>query len=812
MPAPQKHFFPTAAHAIRAAAFLLALIPAAALSAQSQIDRTTLPIPPPPFQGTITHDFATSTLTPPTPITAPKGAPNVLLILIDDAGYGQTATFGGIIPTPPLSTLAANGLRFTRFGVEALCSPTRAALLTGRNNPAVGMGTITNWSNGFPGYTASIPRSAAMLPEVLRDNGYATACIGKWHLIPDPETTASGPLDHWPTHQGCDYYYGFLNGETDQWFPQLVEGTQPTRMTPPPGRAADYTLSEDLANHAREWILEQKGIAPEKPVFLYFATGATHAPLQAPKAYIDQFKGKFDMGWDVYREQTFARQKALGVIPADAVLTPRPPEIPAWNSLTSDEQKLAARLMEVFAAEYAQADHEVGRVLDAFRQTGQLDNTLVIYIAGDNGASLEGGLKGTDNMPEQVNNVEQPASEIVKHLDDIGGPTTEPHYPVGWAWAGNTPFQWGKRIGSHLGGTRDPMVLSWPGHITDAGAIRAQYTHVIDIAPTVLEAAGLPIPKSVNGVPQQRMDGISLLYTLTNPQAPERHTVQYSEMMGNLSIYDHGWMAADRSGLLPWQFTTNFTAPPWELYNLTTDYSEAHNLATEQPAKLKQLQSLFDREAEANQVFPIDPRIVGRAHQNPGPPPGTDHFTYYAGTGHLPNGVSPVTINRTHTITATVTIPEGSANGVLVMDGGHGAGYSLYLKDGVPSYTYNYFNRDVITIAAKHPLPPGPATIKLQFDYEGPGNGKPATITLSVNGHQQATAHLAHTVPLVYSYDGAFDVGENSPSPVGPYTAPFPFTGTLQKLEIKSIPPAKPNTAETTAQQSAEQKMAELKN
>jgi len=544
------------------------------------------------------------------------------------------------------------------------------------------------------------------------------------------------------------------------------------------------------------------------------ATGATHAPLQAPKSYIAQFKGRFDMGWDVYREQTFARQKALGVIPAGTVLTPRPPEIPAWSSLTPDEQKLAARLMEVFAAEMAQADHEVGRVLDAFRQTGQLDNTLVIYISGDNGASLEGGLKGTDNMPAQVNNVQLPTSEIVKHLDDIGGPDTEPHYPVGWAWAGNTPFQWGKRIGSHLGGTRNPMVLSWPGHIAEPGSIRTQYTHVIDIVPTILEAIGLPQPTSVNGTAQQRMDGTSLLYTLNSPAAPERHTIQYSEMMGNLSIYDHGWVAADRSGLLPWQFSTTFTAPPWELYNLNTDYSEAHDLAAENPTKLHELQTLFDREAKANNVYPIDPQLVGREHHNPGPPPGTDHYTYYGGTGHLPNGVSPTTINRPHSIVATIEIPAGGANGVLACEGGHGAGYTLYLRDGIPSYTYNYFGREITTIAAKHPLPPGPATIALNFEYGGPGKGGPAEIHLWVNNERVASAHLTHTVPITYGYDGAFDIGENSSSPIGPYTAPFTFTGTIDKIEIHSIPPPTPvaRAAETTTQKAAAAHIAELIN
>ena len=672
----------------RASAFCGAMLFAASASMPAQdVDRTILPIPPEPFRGRITDSVKTSNRVPSRPVRAPKGAPNVLLVLIDDAGYGQTGTFGGIIPTPTIDALAKSGLRYTHFGVAALCSPTRASLLTGRNNHAVGMGTLTNWSNGYPGYTGSIPRSAAMLPEILRANGYSTACIGKWHLIPDEETTDAGPYEHWPTHQGCSEYYGFLGGETNQWFPQLTEGTTAVSMTPPPGSTAnDYILNDALADHARDWILKQKGVDPEKPVFMYFAPGGTHAPLQVQKEWIDRFRGKFDMGWDVYREQTLARQKELGVVPQDTVLTPRPPEIPAWDSLTPDEKKVASRLMEVFAGMMAQTDYEIGRVLDAFRETGQLDNTMVILIAGDNGASLEGGLKGTDNLPAAVNNVDVPASEVVKHLDDLGGPNTEPHYPVGWAWAGNTPFQWGKRMGSHFGGTRDPMVISWPGHIQQPGGLRTQFTHVIDILPTVLEAAGLPQPKMVNGVAQQPVDGTSLLYTLNEPNAPERHAVQYSEMMGNLSIYDHGWIAADRSGLLPWEFKTDFKAPPWELYDVRKDYSEANDVASTQPAKLKQLQAVFDAEAKKYRVYPIDPSIVGRNHHPPGPPPGTDHYTYFAGgTGHLPNGVSPVTIGRTHTITAHIELPADGAQGVLVADGGQFAGYSLYLDHGRPA-------------------------------------------------------------------------------------------------------------------------------
>jgi arylsulfatase A-like enzyme len=723
----------------------------------------------------------------------PAGAPNVLLILLDDAGYGQTATFGGPIPTPTLDTLASDGLRFTRFHVTALCSPTRSALLTGRNNHAVGMGTITNWSTDAPGYTGSIPKSAAMVSDILRQNGYATASLGKWHLIPDPETTLAGPFDHWPTHQGFDYFYGFLGGETDQWHPELIDGTQPASLTPPAGREDDYTLTEDLATHARAWILRQKSLAPDRPVFMYFAPGATHAPLQAPRRWIEPFKGRFDMGWDEYRRLVFERQKALGVIPADTVLTPRPPEIPAWDSLDPDRKKVAARLMEVFAGFMAQADHEVGRVIDAFRETGQLDNTLVLYIAGDNGASLEGSLDGTDNIMEQVNGLRTPAAEVLRHLDEIGGPLSNPHYPVGWAWAGNTPFQWGKRIGSHLGGTRDPMVVSWPARIRDRGQTRSQYEHVIDVFPTILEAAQIRQPPSVNGVTQQVVDGISFLDVLTNPSAPERRTQQYFEMHGNRSIYDGGWVAAQRSGLLPWTTADAGAAPPaWELYDLTHDYSEANNLASAQPEKLEQLKRAFDAVAARNKVFPIDPRVNERAHPNPPPPGGRPFYTFYAGATHLFDATAPGTRNRTHTISVYVDIPRGGADGVLVADGGTASGYALYIKDGRPAYTYNYFRREVTTIAAPDRLAPGKARIDLHFAYEGGGEGKGATVTLTVNGNKAGEARLARTVPHVYTYDETFDVGEDSATPVGPYTAPFRFAGTIERVELRADAPIRP--------------------
>lgn len=722
--------------------------------------------------------------------TAPTRPPNVLLVMLDDGGYAQTSAFGAPIPTPTLDALAAGGLRYTRFHVTSLCSPSRASLMTGRNNHAVGMGSLTHWSTDQPGYTGSIPRSAAMLPEILQRHGYATAAIGKWHLIPDPEATPAGPFDHWPTSRGFDYYYGFIGGETDQWAPDVREGVTATRLQPPPGREADYTLTEDLAEHARAWIFRQQGIAPDRPLFLYVAPGGVHAPLQAPKRWIEPFKGQFDMGWDVYRTQVFERQKRLGVIPPETVLTPRPAEIPAWDSLSTDEKKVAARLMEVFAGFMAQTDHEIGRIIDALRQTGQLDNTLILFIAGDNGASLEGSLTGTANVMEAINGLPTPAAEVVKQLDAIGGPTTNPHYPVGWAWAGNTPFQWGKRISSHLGGTRAPLVVSWPARIRSGGATRAQYHHLIDVLPTVLDAAGIPLPNTVNGVAQQPVDGVSFLPTLTNPTAPETRRTQYYEMHANRAIYHDGWVAAQRSGNVPWPEGIAKTPPAWELYDIASDYSQSRDLASEQPAKLAELKTLFDVEAAKNKVFPLDARVAERSKPNAPPPGGRPFYTFYPGTTHLYDAAAPATRNRTHTFTAYVDVPASGADGVLVAEGGLASGYALYVKDGRPAYTYNYFRRPVTTITAEKPLPAGRSTITLHFAYDGGGVGKAATVTLTVNGAKAAEARLPQTVPVVYSYDETFDVGEDTATPAGPYVAPFRFTGTIDRVELRSEPAA----------------------
>jgi arylsulfatase len=557
-------------------------------------------------------------------------------------------------------------------------------------------------------------------------------------------------------------------------------------MVAPPGREQDYTLNEDLADKAIAWIKSEKSLAPDKPFFVYYAPGASHAPLQAPRAWIDKFKGQFDMGWDRYREIVLERQKKLGVVPADTILTSRPASIPAWDSLTPDQKKVAARLMEVYAGFTAQSDHELGRVIDAIGVLGQLDNTLIIYIAGDNGASLEGGLYGTTNAMAQVNGIQESTADMLAKLDELGGPHTNPHYPVGWAWAGNAPFQWGKRIASHLGGTRDPMVVYWPDRIKDAGGIRYQFEDVTDIAPTILEAAGLPEPVEVNGVKQQHVDGISMLSTFASASAPGQRTSQYFEMMGNRAIYDDGWMASARSGMLPWLYSAapeSMMQQPWELYHLSEDYSEANDLAKKYPDKLKQLQALFDTEAKKNQVYPLDPRTGGRQ-----PRPTSSHFTYYAGTGHLYVSLTPAYENHSHTITAYIDIPKQGANGVLVADGAESGGFSLFLKDGKPSYTYNYFQRQITTINSPAALPPGPAKIVLKFTYDGGGTGKGAVATMLVNDRPVGEARIPQTVPVAFSFEDTFDIGEDSASPVGDYQGPFPFTGVIERIDFDILP------------------------
>ncbi len=763
---------------------ITSLFPLPALAATSKV----LPVPEPEFQGKVGITYKDSQPDFPKPIAAPAKAPNVLLVLLDDEGFGQTSTFGGPIATPALTHLAERGLRYNQFHVTALCSPTRAALLTGRNHHSVSTGVVQELASGYPGYTSILPKSAATVAEVLRQNGYNTAAFGKWHNTPDYETSAAGPFDRWPTQLGFDYFYGFLGGDTNQWSPALVENTKRIQK---PSNNPDYHLTSDLADRAISWIRTQQSIAPDKPFFAYLATGATHAPHHAPKEWIEKYKGKFDQGWDKLREETFTRQKQLGAIPASAKLTPRPKELPAWDSLSKEEQKLYAHQAEVFAGFTAHTDAEIGRVIDAIDQLGELDNTLVIYIAGDNGASAEGGLTGSVNELKVFNGLAEDPKQLLASLDDLGSPKTFNHFHAAWAWAVNTPFQWTKQIASHFGGTRDPLVIAWGDRIQDRGGLRTQFHHVIDIAPTILEAAGVTPPTIVNGVKQQPIEGTSLAYTFDNPDAPSRRTTQYFEMFGNRAIYDRGWVAAARHGRLPWEAVsaTTFEQDPWELYNITEDFSEANNLAEQNPAKLKQLKQLFLAEARKYDVLPLDDRILNRfdVSSRPSLVAGRTHFTYYPGAVGIPEGSAPDLKNKSFSITAAIEIPKDNdkAEGVLVSQGGRFAGWSFFLNDGKPTFAYNFLGADRTEIEATEKVPVGASNVRFEFAFDGGTPGAGGTGKLFVNDKPVGEGRIAKTVPYRWGLDETFDVGRDLGTPVvEDYKSPFAFTGNLQKVTL----------------------------
>lgn len=720
-------------------------------------------------------------------IRAAANAPNIVIVLLDDVGFGAAGAFGGPAPTPTLDRLAQRGLRYNAFHTTALCSPTRAALLTGRNHHSVATGQITELATGFDGYTSVIPKSTATIAELLRQHGYNTSAWGKWHNTPVWETSIAGPFDRWPTGMGFEKFYGFIGGESHQYEPPLYDGTLAVERPKKPG----YTLNEDLADQAIAWMRLQKSIAPEKPFFVYFAPGATHAPHHVPKEWSDKFKGQFDQGWDKLREEIFERQKKLGVIPASAKLTPRPPQIPAWESLTPERKKIASRLMEIYAGYLAQTDSEVGRLVDAIKELGVFDNTLFIYIVGDNGASGEGTPYGVLNESSVLNGVPEDPSVVLKHLDELGGPTAYNHYPVGFAWACDTPFQWTKQVASHFGGTRNPMVISWPNRIKDAGGLRSQFHHCIDIVPTILEAVGIPEPSMVNGAPQKPIEGVSMLYTFDNPKGPSRRRTQYFEMMGNRALYDNGWIASCFHGRVPWEFSFtkswSFDTEKWELYNLAEDFSQADNLADKYPDKLRALQDLFWAEAAKHNVLPLDDRGGDRVDTANWPVPGGDRnkFTFYPGAVRIPETSAPVTKNRSFVITAEVEIPQAGAEGVVTAIGGVVGGWSLYFKDGKPSFTYNYLTSARPSVTSAKKLGAGPASVRYEFAYDGGGMGKGGESKLFVNGQLTAQGRIERTVPLLFSCDETFDVGTDTGSPVGLYPTDFAFTGKIKKVEIE---------------------------
>jgi len=775
------------------AGFLLSC--AFTISIASAQDRTdVLPRPAQPFSdakiGRTYKDSKPGTVT----ITkASAGAPNVLIILIDDAGFGQWGTFGGQVATPSLDRLAKMGLRYTRFHTTALCSPTRAALLTGRNHHSAGTGVITEMGDGYPGYSGQIPKNAAMFAEVLRQGGYSTAFIGKNHNIADWETSISGPFDRWPSLQGFDYFYGFIGGEMDQWQPALYRGTTPVALEIPKGKESNYTLNDSLAEETIRYVQQEKSVTPDRPFFVYYAPGATHAPHHVPKEWIARFKGQFKQGWDKYREETYQRQLKLGIIPAGTKLTPRPKEIPAWSSLSPDEKRVAERLMEVFAAYTAQTDYEIGRVLDALEEIDQLHNTLIFCEIGDNGASMEGTLSGAFNELATLQGVPENATFLVQHIDELGSAKASNHIPVGWAWAVNAPFQWGKQVASHLGGTRNPLVIAWPDRIKDAGGIRTQFHHVIDISPTILEAAHLPEPVEVNGVKQKPIEGVSMVYSFDDPKALGTRHVQYFEMMGNRALYKDGWIATARHGRLPWVTmgggTGDFDHDTWQLYNLAEDFSESNDLSGKNPQKLKELQDDFWVEAEKYDVLPLDDRFAERG--DPGLRPslieGRTDFVYYPGT-RIPEPSAANTKNTSHTISATIEVPQRGADGVLAAEGGTPGGFTLYIKDGKPVYEYNYVAHERYTITSSERLAAGPAVVRVDFTYDGGGIGKGGTATLFVNDKKMGEGRIERTSPSRFGAE-SFDVGMDNGSPVSEgYQPPFAYTGTIKKLQVHIAP------------------------
>ncbi|MGC1561835.1 MAG: arylsulfatase [Bradyrhizobium sp.] len=758
-----------------------------------------LPAPEPRFGGVIGRKASESRPDFPKAVAAPKGAPNILLILTDDTGFGASSTFGGPIPTPTLDRVAARGIRYNNFHTTALCSPTRAALLTGRNHHSVGFGNISEFATGYPGYDSILPKSAGTIGNILVNNGYNTSWFGKNHLIPDWLQSPDGPFDQWAGGLGFEYFYGFLGGDTDNWHPALFENTKP--VLPPVGDP-NYILIHDMGDRAINWIHTQHAIAPDKPFLMYFAPGNGHAPHHASKDWIAKFKGQFDQGWDRQREITLANQKRLGIVPADTVLTLRPKDIPAWDSLNADQKKVYARMMEVYAAAVAQSDYEIGRVIDSLAESGQLDNTLVIYIEGDNGASGEGTLEGTTN--ELGGNLEAESLAFkVSMMDALGSDRTYNHYPVGWAHAMDTPFQWTKQVASHFGGTRNGIAISWPKRIAARGEIRSQFHHVIDIVPTILEEVGVQAPLVLNGVTQMPFEGVSMAYTFDDAKAATRHTSQYFEIVGNRGFYDDGWIASTTPLRPPWTVTGAEPDPddfPWELYNVTKDFSQSNDLAKENPKKLSDLQARFLIEAAKHNVLPIDSSFADRANPalRPGFNTGRTDFVYYPGMVRIPEANAPDIKNKSFHIAADVEIPQGGADGILVTQGGRFGGWGLLVLDDKPMFAYAFSNQDgdkypnqkksKTRIAGGEKLTPGKHIISFDFAYDGGGIGKGGRGELRVDDIKVAEGRFEKTIPFRFSLDESFDVGQDTGSPViDEYDAkmPFEFSGTLKKVEVK---------------------------
>jgi arylsulfatase len=744
-----------------------ALPAAAAVPGGPQPDRTVLPLAEPQHPLITELDARKATPPPRFEVKAPEGAPNVVIVLIDDMGFGIPSAFGGPVHMPTADRLAQAGLRYNQFHTTAVCSPTRTALLSGRNHHMNNMGGITETATAFPGNTGQRPNSVAPLAEMLRLNGYSTGFFGKNHETAPWEVSPSGPTDRWPTRSGFDEFYGFFGGETNQWAPFIYHGMNPVEVP----RDPDYNFMTDMTDKAIAWMQFQKALTPDKPFFMYFAPGATHAPHHVPRAWIEKYRGKFDEGWDKLREQTLARQIKLGVVPQGTKLAGKPEAIKDWNTLTADEKKLFARQMEVYAAFGEYADTEVGRLIDGIGDTGQLDNTLVFYILGDNGTSAEGGMNGMFSEMTYFNGVQETVPDMLKKYDEWGGPSTYPHMAAGWAVAGDSPFMWTKQVASNFGGTRNGMIVHWPQRVKAKGEVRSQFHHVIDVAPTVLEAAWLPEPTSVNGTPQAPIEGVSMLYTFDAPTAESRHKVQYFEMFGNRAIYADGWFAGTLHRA-PWEMTPRraLLDDIWELYDTRTDFSLVNDLAAKNPAKLKELQSLFMKEAVAHRALPIDDRVVERVNAKLAGRPDLmgdrTSLTLHAGMKGMSENVFLNIKNRSLTITAEIDSPQNGANGVILAQGGRFGGWSLYMKAGKPIYVYNFIGLERFSVGSPQAVPAGKSTIRLEFAYDGGGLGKGGLATIYVNDAKVAEGRIERTQPMIFSADETADVGEDDATPV----------------------------------------------
>ena len=766
-------------------------------------DRTVLPIPDRTFGGVMGRTIDQSVVDwsmIPGP-KAPDGAPNVLIVLIDDAGFGGPETFGGGISTPNLTRVQEMGLTYNRFHVTAVCSPTRAALLTGRNHHRVGMGGIAELPGPFPGYTGTRPRTCTALPRILRENGYVTGGFGKWHLTPGREMGAAGPFDHWPTGWGFDKWWGFLTGAAGQYDPIITQDNS-TLGVPEGEDGKLYYFPDDITDKAVEWVHAVRAQDAQKPWFLYYSTGCSHAPHHVAKEWADRYKGQFDDGWDAYREKTLERQKKLGIVPEETELSERPELYPAWDSLSDAEKTLYARQMEVFAGFSENADWNVGRLLDAIEELGDLDNTLVIYIWGDNGASMEGTTTGSFNETTFFNGVVLEADEQLKIIEkfggveELGGFHTAPHYAAAWAHAQNTPFQWGKQMASHLGGTRDPMVVAWPNHIKAGGDLRSQFTHCIDVVPTILELAGIPAPKVVDGIEQEPIDGTSFAYTLDDPGAAEQHTVQYFENYGSRAIYKDGWWACAKLDKAPWDFaaeTLTKFAPgaydpeqdTWELYYLPDDFSQARDLAAENPAKLAELKELFWEEAARNNVLPLLGGFAVFFGMLP-PMPTTTRFTFAGGVQNIQTTMIPRIIGRSYAIEAEVTVPEAGAEGVLVAFADFIGGFALWIdENGLLNHTYQFLGVETYKQVSTEPIPTGDVTLKMLFEADKPVPGTSGTVSLWANDRQIGEGRLDKTISLIFTTYAGMDIGRDNGGVVDlayEERAPYAFTGTVNNV------------------------------